>query len=261
MDCLVINLAAANTRMAFMADQLDALGIPFQRLEAVTPDTIGELAQAYNWSSWERPLKETEKACFLSHVNAWKYAATQDCDTLILEDDALLSRHTPKVLKALEDIGGVEHVTLEVRRRKKIVSKTGRQIGSAHQLLRLYQDRSGAAAYVLSPSGAQKLLARASTQVALADAMICKAYELKSFQIEPACAVQLDRALAYGIGATPNTVSQIDAGKLIASNKHSFGFRARRIGAQLRMAVRALLHLGVAERREIRLNPEDFQRS
>ncbi|MDF1621766.1 glycosyltransferase family 25 protein [Pseudothioclava nitratireducens] len=261
MDCLVINLAAANPRMAFIADQLDALGIPFQRLEAVTPDKIGELEQAYAWSSWERPLKETEKACFLSHVNAWKYAAAKDCHTLILEDDALLSRQTPEVLKVIEDIGVVEHVTLEVRKRKKIVGKTGRQIGSAHQLLRLYQDRSGAAAYVLSPSGAQKLLVRASTQVALADAMICKAYELKSYQIEPACAVQLDRASAYGIGAIPSTVSQIDAGKLIAADKRSFGFRARRIGAQLRMAVRALLLLRVAERREIRLNPEDFHRS
>jgi len=261
MDCLVINLVAAKTRMAFMADQLDALGIPFQRLEAVTPDEIGEMEQAYNWSSWERPLKETEKACFLSHVNAWKYAAAQNCGTLILEDDALLSRDTPKVLKALEDIRGVEHVTLEVRRRKKIVDKTGHQIGAAHQLLRLYQDRSGAAAYVLSPSGARKLLARASTQVALADAMICKAYELKSFQIEPACAVQLDRASAYGIGAIPNTVSQIDAGKPLAASKRRFGFLARRIGAQLRMAVRSLLHFGVAERRDISLNPEDFQRS
>lgn len=260
MDCLVINLAAASGRMAFMADQINALGIPFQRLEAVTPDTIGELEDEYNWSSWERPLKDTEKACFLSHVNAWKHAATRDCNTLILEDDALLSRHTPDVLKGIDGIEGIEHVTLEVRKRKKIVGKSGCEIGSGHQIIRLFQDRSGAAAYVLSPSGARKLLARASTQVALADAMICKAYELKSAQVEPACAVQLDRTSDYCIAISFNTASQIDAGNPALVAKHGFGFRARRIKAQLRMAARVLRYLGIGERREIRLDPEHFRR-
>ncbi|WP_346425923.1 glycosyltransferase family 25 protein [Thioclava sp. F42-5] len=258
MYCLVINLSTATARMSFMADQLNRLKIPFQRIDAFTPEMVMNYENSFEWSSWERPLKDTEKACFLSHVEAWKFAAAQDESTLILEDDALLSYQTPSVLNAIDEIEGIEHVTLEVRTRKKIISKVGRAIGSKHQLLRLYQDRSGAAAYVISPSGARKLLARASKEVALADALICKAYELKSFQVEPACGVQLDRAADYGITNPFNTVSQIDSGKPTPITKQASGFRARRIGAQLRMAARALRHVGIAERREIRLDPAHF---
>ena len=58
--------------MTFMAQQMAALGLSYERLEAVTPDVqIGTPSPGY-WDTWERPLKETEKACFLSHVTAWK---------------------------------------------------------------------------------------------------------------------------------------------------------------------------------------------
>lgn len=241
-----------------MTRQLTRLEIPFERMEAVTPDMISEIDQNYNWGSWERPLKETEKACFLSHVKAWEHVVSKNCHVLILEDDALLSRYAADIIDKVKGDGNVEHLTLEVRKRKKIIGKMGVSVSSGHHIHRLYQDRSGAAAYVLSPSGARKLLDRSRVQVALADALICKAYELKSFQVEPACAVQLDRAEAYGIEPPFRTVSLIDAGTPSSKTKRKFGFRARRIGAQLRMAGRALSCIGVAERREIRLDPHDF---
>ena len=258
MDCLVINLDAAHERMAFMSKQLEELGISFHRIEATTPSTLDKQEGSFNWDSWERPLKDTEKACFLSHLNAWQYVATNNRNTLILEDDALLSHHTPYVLDAIDEKKAFDHVTLEVRGRKKIVSKNTQLSGPNHQIIRLYQDRSGAAAYVLSPDGARKLIARAKTQTALADAMICRSLDLISFQIEPACAVQLDRATNYGFRTTLQTESQINGGKLFSKNMINIAFRARRIGSQLRMAIRAFRHLGVAERRNIELRPEDF---
>lgn len=258
MDCLVINLHSAHERMTFMSKQLQKLGISFHRLTATTPSTLGEQEIAFNWDSWERPLKDTEKACFLSHFKAWEYAAKNNGYTLILEDDALLSRHTLRVLKAIEAQNDVEHLTLEVRGRKKIVGKSTQAVGAGHRIIRLYQDRSGSAAYVLSASGARKLLERAKTKIALADALICTSYDLKSFQVEPACAVQLDRASHYGITSTLQTASQIDGGKSGSKNLSGVAFRARRIGAQFQMAFRILSCLGVAERREIELRHQDF---
>lgn len=98
---------------------------------------------------------------------------------------------------------------------------------------------------------------RAQTQAALADAMICQAHDLTSFQVEPACAVQLDRAAAYGIAVAAATKSQIDAGAR-APQTRSLRFRMRRIMAQLRMGLRAIRHGTHARRRQIRLEPGDF---
>lgn len=258
MNCLVINLNTAHERMTFMSKQLEALGVAFRRLTAITPSALAEQEIEFNWDSWERPLKDTEKACFVSHFLAWEYASKNDGYTLILEDDALLSLHTPRVLELIEAQSDIEHVTLEVRNRKKIVGRRTHAAGAGHRIIRLYQDRSGAAAYVLSASGAQKLLERAKTQTALADAMLCKSYDLKSFQIEPACAVQLDRATHYGMAPTLDTTSQIDGDNRPAKSRSSVAFCARRIGAQLRMACRALRCLGVAERRKVELRRQDF---
>jgi glycosyl transferase family 25 len=244
--------------MAFMSLQLEKLGISFRRLTAVTPSTLDDHGCAFNWNSWERPLKDTEKACFLSHFKAWEHAAASSHKTLILEDDALLSHYLPQVLAAIDASEEVEHLSLEVRSRKKIVSKQGREVSAEHNIFRLYQDRSGAAAYVLSPRAARKLLARSKKQVALADAMICQSYELKSFQIEPACAVQLDRAEEYGLVTPFQTTSQIDFGKSNLRKKSGIAFRIRRIGAQFRMAFRLVRSLGYSDRRNIELRGDDF---
>jgi glycosyl transferase family 25 len=246
--------------MTFMAQQMDALGLSYERLEAVTPGIqIGTSSPGY-WDTWERPLKETEKACFLSHVAAWKRVEALGEPALILEDDVLLSHTTPLLLEACGKLNGIDHITFEVRKRKKVVSKQGSQLTDAHRMLRLFQDRSGAAAYVLWPSGAAKLLRRAKTQAALADAMICKAYELNSFQIEPASAVQLDRTTDYGVTAGQTTQSIIGAGSPAHQSKN-LGFKLRRISAQLRMGLRALRYFANAERREISLSPGDFDAS
>ncbi|WP_324618312.1 MULTISPECIES: glycosyltransferase family 25 protein [Thalassobacter] len=258
MRCIVINLATAKQRMAFMSSQLEALSIPFQRIEAVTPSDLPNPEYRLDWNSWERPLKDTEKACFLSHLAAWKQVANDNHCTLILEDDALLSRQTKHVFRRLATKGAFDHVTLEVRKRKKVVAKQKISSGPSHSLLRLYQDRSGAAAYVLSPSGARKLVERSRKQTALADAMICKSYELKSFQIEPACAVQLDRASLYGIRTEFQTESQIDVAQFGPTDKGGLQFRYRRVSAQLRMAIRRLRYAHVTECREIELRTGAF---
>ncbi len=258
MDCLIINLETSDRRMAFMAQQMDALGLGYERIAAVTAEQASRSGSPDYWNTWERPLKETEKACLLSHVAAWKRVVRDGRPALVLEDDAVLSNRVPALLSALETCDGVDHLTLEVRKRRKILSRASRAMAPGLDLRRLYQDRSGAAAYVLWPEGARKLLARAERQAGLADAMICKAYELWSYQVEPACAVQLDRCAAYGVAPPIETQSVIDAGKAAANDRRAPGFRLRRVGAQLRMALRALAHAHHAERREVRLDPGDF---
>ena len=71
MKALVINLAGETERMSFQADQLTALDLPFERLDAVTPDRLDPPADDAYWTGWQRPLRQTEMAAMASHRGAW----------------------------------------------------------------------------------------------------------------------------------------------------------------------------------------------
>lgn len=257
MRALVINMAAARRRMAFMDGQLNALGIPFERIEAVTPATLDPPADAAVWKRWQRPLRTTEMALCASHIRAWRRVLDLGEPCLVLEDDALLSADTPAFLLRLAMLSGVDHVSLETRSRKKIV---GRRMHAQLPMRRLWQDRTGSAAYIVFPSGANKLIAHATRLGGPSDAVISSAYALCSFQADPALSVQLDQAPAYGLAAAIETQSLIDAEKKPSLSAglpfaERFGYRRRRILAQLRMGLRQLVHLADGERRHIPFSP------
>ncbi|MEM6389422.1 MAG: glycosyltransferase family 25 protein [Pseudomonadota bacterium] len=238
---LVINLVRATARLDFMARQMDLLGLAWERVEAVTPETMRPPPDDPVWQRWQRPLRETEMAGLASHLMAWRSVAEGTAPVLILEDDALLAVETAEHLSRWAGAGDMDHLSLETRGRLKTLgpAKGGRA--------RLWQDRSGAAAYLLWPDGARRLIRAATAAPGLADAIICAAYDLRSFQAEPALAIQLDQCAAHGITPPLATTSQIDA--LAKPVRGGLGFRARRALAQLRMARRQFRVMGGATRR------------
>ena len=250
----MINVASAATRIAFQDEQLTRLGLNYERIEAVTPDNLSPPSDDPNWTTWEWPMRDIEKALYASHRSVWALIAAEDGPCLVLEDDALLSAQTPQFLTAIEPETGIDHISLEVRNRTKYVAKTPHP---SLPLRRLYQDRTGAAAYVLWPKGATKLLAR---PFGLADAVICAAHNQTSFQADPALAIQIDQCEIYGVPA-PIQVSSAPLGQpkpdvSAFSKKHQTRFRQRRIVSQIRMAVRSLRRVGVAQRRMILIAPD-----
>jgi glycosyl transferase, family 25 len=258
MQVLIINLAAAHARLNFQATQMQALGLLWSRIEAVTANDAVDTRDASYWNGWERPLRPTEKACLLSHMAAWRSIVDSGEPALVLEDDAVLSRETPALLQALRGLASAKHVTLEVRQRKKWIGLAVQPIAPGLALRRLYRDRSGAAAYVLWPAGAAALLARAARRPGLADALICEATELESLQVEPACAVQLDMCAAYGIDV-PSPAASFNTGDRPAVHPREWlGFRWRRIKGQLAIAACIVPNLVRAVRREIELRSDAF---
>ena len=246
---LIINLAIATTRMTFQAAQMMALSLTWERMEAATPETLPLPLDDSHWRRWERPMRATEIAGLASHCAAWERVRTADAPHLIIEDDALLASGTPALLQESEDETGLDHVTLETRSRKKLVGRMHPNL----PIRRLYQDRTGAAAYVLWPSGAEKLLARAATRPGLADAVIAAAYEMSSWQADPALAVQLDQCSAYGMEQPIVTESSVSS---IPPPSGRGLYRARRLASQLRMGIRHLSKVAVAQRRRIALSPD-----
>lgn len=247
MRVIIINLAGETARMSFQRTQMERLGLDWERLEAITPHTLSRPPDHGYWQRWERPMKATEIAILESHCKAWKRVDNSGIPHLIVEDDAMLAADVPSLLDKLEQESDLDHVTLEVRNRKKL-------IGHHHPnlpLRRLYQDRTGAAAYVLWSSGARKLLLRAVARPALADAVICAAYEMKTWQATPALAIQMDQCKAYSmpppILTTPRQEQNL---KLRSTSLH----RVRRFISQLRMGVRYLSKIAVSERRHVSLS-------
>jgi glycosyl transferase family 25 len=131
------------------------------------------------------------------------------------------------------------------------------------QLHPLLQDRTGAAAYVLWPSGARLLLGKFEQQgMALADAFISSTYTLKSWQTVPAFAIQADVALAYGVSCPIAPHSLIAREKVPSPSTrnamHDLQLKWRRLRAQLRLAVRYLSCFWRARRQFVEVDKAQF---
>ena len=251
MQVLVINLDTQTERLDYQRHQLQQLGLDFVRIPAVTVQQAqnDELPSAY-WQTWQRPLTFQERACFLSHKKAWEHVCQTQKPALVLEDDAVLSPHLKELLVEVVKLDGVEHISLEYRGRQKMISNDSQALIKQFNLHRLFVDRTGAAAYILWPNGAKKLLSSASKVCALADAMICQSHDLRSYQIVPALSIQLDMLDQCG-GLSPayaKSAIGTSPGRSLARTRMQ---RLRRVLAQLHMGWRQLKYFGNAKRTHI----------
>ncbi len=249
MLCLIINMDSAQDRLGFMAAQMADLGLSWERVPAVTPDSLVPPKTDPVWHRWQRPLRVTEMALCASHMEAWRKIVAQGTPCVVLEDDALLAADLVGFLSQVADLAGIDHISLETRSRRKMLA---RKAHPQAPIRRLYQDRTGSAAMVIWPSGAKKLLAAAERAGAPSDALISSCPGLRSYQADPALSIQLDQSEAYGVPQAIPTKSLIDAAKKPARGGvplgARLGYRRRRIGAQIMMGLKMLLRAPVAER-------------
>jgi len=253
MKVYVISMTSSVERRKFQIKQLSQLSLEFEIYDAVTVRSLSSDRIATLRGDWERPLSDVEVACYESHYQLWKRVAEEGEPRLILEDDVILS---DAVVPFLSEIANhpYYHVSLETRKRKKLLANQSSFEFFTTELYRMYQDRTGAAAYLLSPKGARLLLARhAKFGAALADAQICRAYELDSYQTVPALAVQADCAADYGVALDLATTSSIlnSRHKVDYVEGQAWRYKLRRLVAQLRMTCRRLSVLGRAHRRHV----------
>jgi len=259
MRVLVISLSSAQDRRAFQAQQLSYYKLDYQFLDALSTEDIDSNTYQQHYQDWQRPMKPTEVACYYSHRSAWNKVLQTQRPALILEDDALLSSCVAELLSELEQENNADLVNLENRARKKFVSKTGRPISCRSKLFRLYQDRTGAAGYVLWPSGAKKLLECEKRQgIALADAHITACHSLKAFQVEPAPIIQLDHCEHYQITNPVGGNASASSVSSHINNKGGIQFWLKRIHQQVKLGFRQLWLITFTNRRYIHLRVQDF---
>jgi glycosyl transferase family 25 len=264
MKTYILNLPSALERRNFQALQAERLGLDARFIHAKSPADIPDAFFQAHAFSWERPIKITEVACFMSHHQVWQQIADSQEPALVLEDDAILAHSTPELLIALGQLKDVDHVSLETRQRQKLLARRFKPMeGLDARLHLLMQDRTGAAAYVLWPAGARLLLAKFEQQgMGLADAFISSTYALKSWQTVPAFAIQADVASAYGVSCPIAPHSLIAREKVPSpptrSGLHDLQLKWRRLRGQLRLAVRYLSCFWRARRQFVGIDAAQF---
>ena len=117
MKIYVINMNKATDRLSKIKHQLDLLGLPYERIEAIDGKTLNFKDSFTNTSRFRltqgRDCLPGEVGCMESHRLAWKTALKQNCAyTLILEDDAILPNDLQKTLESIESSTTLDIINL-----------------------------------------------------------------------------------------------------------------------------------------------------
>jgi glycosyl transferase family 25 len=254
MDILVINLDRSPDRLAFMASQLDRLGLAFMRSSAVDGASIP--AKEFNRLSrtYMRPLSRSELGCLLSHANAWRHCVETGRPALVLEDDAFLSDKLPLFLSELGQAGIWNIVNLETQGSTKWVSRKplAWQADCGVRLYNLYVDRGGAAGYIVWPDAARKLLERSRNHAAPADAFLDLS-GMARFQAEPGLVASLYKTEDGNLRVAPAFRStNLKPSKAFRRSLmlHPL-FKMRRLAGYISKAKRKIRTIGIGTRRRI----------
>ena len=107
---ILVNLDSASERRDLMTGQLDALGVPFERLGVdMRARSDGEImawvdAHFPNFSFDLESLSGAEVGCWLSHLSAWNRLLEDDHaeSCIVIEDDLTLAAEFPDAIAALQ---------------------------------------------------------------------------------------------------------------------------------------------------------------
>lgn len=265
MKILLINLDQSKDRLSQQQAQFRNLGLEFERLAAVSINDFSDDEYKCMAFGGQRPMKQSELACFLSHKKAWDYIVEHNEPCVVLEDDAILVKDFKDILNDLKKITDIDYVNLEVHGRKKTVAKklTYSLADNHYNLFEIYIDRSGTGGYVLYPTGAKILLDfMGKRAIGLSDEFIHSCYELKAYQIEPAALLQSDKCPEYQVSCKyihESVIAQV-------KNKLNFDltvnekskFKMRRIKTQINLGLRQLKYVESGVKREILVDPNRF---
>ncbi|MDN3920192.1 glycosyltransferase family 25 protein [Roseateles violae] len=164
-----INLDSDADRRVRMQAELARLGVAGERFEATRWTALPEDEQARLYSpdlnerQFHKPLVNGEKGCYASHLRCWQALLASDHPALVvLEDDVALEPDFAAVIAAIaalpRDWDMIKLIgRLDTSKREKL--SESRPLVGAHALVRYQRVPSLTAAYVVSRSGAEKLLA------------------------------------------------------------------------------------------------------
>lgn len=189
MKIYTISMAASVHRKEYHKWQADELGMDVNYYDAIDGSVLSDEVFESLRYTYLRPLSRGEVGCFLSHKALWEKCASINEPIIILEDDIVISADFAAATSQLLNLQDVDRINLEgYFPQRKTFGKNVLQL-RGFSLTELYQERAGAAAYILWPSGALKLLNHYKNKACLADVALKKRC-LATYQLEPVVAMQ-----------------------------------------------------------------------
>ncbi|MBX3580610.1 MAG: glycosyltransferase family 25 protein [Rhizobiaceae bacterium] len=157
-----INLDRRTDRRAFMEHQLAEIGLPAERLPAITPDMLRDEDFASTSLHEARcELSEVEIAISLSHFAVWKrMLARGDRYVLVLEDDLRLSPLLPKFLAGFASKNvDLSVLRLETQLSRVVIARGAQPAPAGLSFHDPISFEGGAGAYIISAEHAARVLA------------------------------------------------------------------------------------------------------
>ncbi len=153
MKLYLINLTRSTDRLRRMEARFAALGLSFERIEAVDGRALGP-------SDRTGALPVLALSCNLSHEIVFRrFLETGDDFAAVFEDDVLLAPAAADLLTRSDWIPpGADIVKIETYGRTTILSASGIELTGDTRLVRLLGKHSGSAGYIIGRSAARRLL-------------------------------------------------------------------------------------------------------
>jgi glycosyl transferase family 25 len=162
----VINLDRRPDRLAFMAPQLDALGVPWHRVPALDAKTAPDdaIAGEVRLTGHRIGMGRGSQCCAVTNFDIFRRIVAEGISAaLIVQDDVALSPDLGPLLRDPAWIPqGIGLIQLEHTGRRNSTRLVGPPLGSlpvpGHGLRRLYSRTGGAGAFILTLDAAKVIL-------------------------------------------------------------------------------------------------------
>lgn len=159
MFCFVISLSDVLDRREHIRKEFKKANLEFEFFDALRPKEGKELLVSMSPDSDLTLLSPGEIACLASHVALWKkLLESKEQYSIIFEDDIFFGEKVADFLyEIIEDLQGLDLIKLETFQEKVLLGKLRKSFLNRH-LYDLHSNHSGTAGYIITRSGAAKLL-------------------------------------------------------------------------------------------------------
>lgn len=165
-EAFVINLDRRPDRLAYMAEQLDGLGMTWQRVSALDKDTASDddIAQEVKLNGHRIRMGRGSQCCAITNFQIFRHIVEADLPAaLILQDDVELAPEITDFVANLDwlphDIGLVQFEKFGRRSSRRLATKLTTIMPRADRALyKLHSRTAGAGCFLITQNAARMIL-------------------------------------------------------------------------------------------------------